>query len=76
MDLRIDDNEAEVLNRVLRNWLPRLEQEAYATDSNHWGSDPMEDEAVIVSLVERLEAAAKKPMVKLTPPPPYQSFSK
>jgi hypothetical protein len=76
MDLRIDDNEAEVLNRVLRSWLPRLEQEAYATDSNQWGSDPMEDEAVIVSLVERLEAVAKRPMVKMTPPPPYQSFSK
>ncbi len=57
MELILEDREAEVLARVLNNYLPQLREEIYKTENADWRASMHEDESIIKSLISRLNKA-------------------
>jgi hypothetical protein len=56
MNLPIDSEDAVVLRRVLRELLPQLQQEAYASENYPGLGDMAGEERAIQHVVETLEA--------------------
>jgi hypothetical protein len=59
MHITLDKHEADVLLEVLRNHLPELKEEVYKTENFDWRQQMKADEAVIKSLIQRLDMAVE-----------------
>ncbi len=57
MELTLESREVEVLGRVLNNYLPQLREEIYKTENADWRTSMHQDEAIIKSLISRLNKA-------------------
>jgi hypothetical protein len=57
MEVILNQNEMEVLERVLKLYLPELKSEVYHTESHDWRESLKADEEVLRSLLSRLDAA-------------------
>jgi hypothetical protein len=54
MELNLDQDEAQLIARVLRNHLGDLREEIYKTENFDWRQGLHEDEAIIKRLLSRL----------------------
>jgi hypothetical protein len=59
MHITLEKHEADVLLEVLRNHLPELKEVVYKTENFDWRQQMKADEAVIKSLIQRLDMAVE-----------------
>ena len=57
MRLELQEDEAQVLMRVLENYLPEFKGTISNTENFEWRQDLKRDEEIIKSLMKRLEEA-------------------
>lgn len=58
MELKLELEEVELLKRILTNFVSDLKMEITNTENYDWREDMKHDEAMIRSLIDRLERGA------------------
>jgi len=61
MELNLSNEEADLLDRILTQYLPGLRDEIYHTDSREYRASLEKDEEVLKRITERLETLRTQP---------------
>ncbi|HEX5139883.1 MAG TPA: hypothetical protein VFX19_02985 [Dehalococcoidia bacterium] len=56
MQLELDDGELELVDRILKQYLPQLREEVYKTESYDLRESMKRDEAVLKQVIEKVDA--------------------
>jgi hypothetical protein len=55
VELKLNDDEARLLARILKNYLPDLREEVYKTENFEWRESLKQDEQILKALIAKTE---------------------